>query len=337
MSLTAAARVMVVGGAGYIGTELVRALALRPDVKLAVVDLGWFGNYLPQSIDSREADAWTLTRNDLEGIDAVLLLAGLANDEMCELSPGRNFRDNGALPAYLGHLCKQASVKRFVFASSCSVYGDVLGASASESDEPRTTHPYGLAKLQAEAALMRMADQNFSVYCVRKGTVSGWSPRMRLDLILNAMTRDALTRQRIFVRGPDLWRPILSVGDAVAVYTSLLLQEAKAGIPSGAYNVAEGNYTVHQLAQVIEDVFRENGRPVTINIEQARNPRTCRIDLSKCRRLLPYAPRDTPTDIARTLYSRMTQVDLRAFADERFYNIQVFRRLLATNDGSPAI
>jgi nucleoside-diphosphate-sugar epimerase len=320
--------VMIVGGAGYIGTEVVRSLADRGGVDITVVDLCWFGSHLPETVKLRKVDAWTLTPADMQGFDAVLFLGGLANDEMCELSPSENFSDNAALPTYLAYIARQSEVSRFIFASSCAVYGDVVDRDALEIDLARPTHPYGIAKCQAEAGLMRLATERFRVYCMRKGTVSGWSERMRFDLVLNTMTRDALARRRIFVRGPMLWRPILSVSDAASAYCSLLLQESNSSITSGIYNVAAANYTLGSLADAVSTVLRKHGCNVEAQIEPAQNTRTCRMDLAKSKKYLPSLPKHTAEDIVEELYARMNTQDPSNFIGERFSNIQVYRRLL---------
>lgn len=324
--------IMIIGGAGYIGTELIRSLELKHDIHITVVDQCWFGNHLPDSdeITLRKMDAWKLSPSDVKGYEAVLFLAGLANDQMCEFSPIQNFTDNAALPSYLGYICKQAGVSRFIYASSCAVYGDVIDRDASETDSTHPTHIYGIAKLQGEVALMNLADENFHVYCLRKGTVSGWSSRMRLDLVLNTMTRDAFVQDRIFVRGPDLCRPMISIKDIVSVYSSLLIYKGNRNIPSGIYNVAEGNYTIESLARSISEVFRRHNRKIEVQIEGPQNTRTCRMEFSRSRAFLPSIPKETPEDIVMGLYDRMYEIykdNPANFSDARFYNVQVFRQL----------
>ncbi len=114
-------------------------------------------------------------------------MAGLSNDPMAEFSPAKNFVFNAAAPAYLGYIAKIAKVKRYVYASSCSVYGYTENELFDETRPVSSSYPYGISKLQGEQAVMQLCDSDFSVISLRKGTVSGYSPRIRMDLIVNTM------------------------------------------------------------------------------------------------------------------------------------------------------
>ena len=133
-----------------------------------------------------------MSETDLDGTDEVIFLAGLSNDPMAEFSSALNFVQNGAAPANLAFQAKRAGVKRFVFASSCSVYGYTQDELNDEPAPATTTYPYGICKLQAEHGVRHLQDDTFSVTILRQGTVSGDSPRMRLDLIVNTMFKTAL-------------------------------------------------------------------------------------------------------------------------------------------------
>src|SRR6202158_5897512 len=115
-------KILVAGGAGYLGSTLIPKL-LERGYKVDVVDLFWFGNHLPRQVGILNKDIFHLGEEDLERYDQVVFLAGLSNDPMAEYSPSKNFIFNAAAPAYLAYIAKAASVKRFIYASSCSVYG----------------------------------------------------------------------------------------------------------------------------------------------------------------------------------------------------------------------
>ena len=211
-------RILVAGGAGYIGSAVVPALVER-GYDVAVVDLLWFGNHLPKQVPVACKDIFAVTEQDLQGVDQVIFLAGLSNDPMAEFSPSKNFISNAAAPAYLAYMAKRAGVRRFIYAGSCSVYGYTVNELYDETSPAVSKHPYGISKLQGEQAALQLADESFSVICFRQGTVSGFSPRMRLDLIVNTMFRSALRNGEIDVNNPSIWRPILSIEDAVNAYT----------------------------------------------------------------------------------------------------------------------
>ena len=177
--------------------------------KVDVVDLFWFGNHLPTQVGILNKDIFQLSVEDLEPYDQVIFLAGLSNDPMAEYSPSKNFIFNAAAPAYLAYIAKIAKVKRYIYASSCSVYGYTENELYDETRPVSSSYPYGISKLQGEQAAMQLVDDDFSVISLRKGTISGYSPRMRFDLIINTMFKSAMKNHVITVNNPSIWRPIL--------------------------------------------------------------------------------------------------------------------------------
>jgi len=129
-----------------------------------------------------------------------------------------NFTFNGALPSYLAYMAKLAGVRRIVYASSCSVYGYTVNELYDEDAPVTCSYPYGISKLQGERGVLQMQDKDFSVIALRKGTVSGYSPRMRFDLIINTMYKCCVLDGKITVNNASIWRPILDIRDAVSAY-----------------------------------------------------------------------------------------------------------------------
>ncbi len=167
-----------------------------------VVDLLRFDKLLPGSEYVKSRDLFTLDVDDLSGYDQVVFMPGPSNDPLAEFSPRDNFVMNAAAPTYIAYLAKSAGVRRFVYAGSCSVYGSTDGQPAS-ADSPATSQcPYGIAKLQGELSVMQLADSTFSVVCLRQGTVSGYSPRMCLDLVMNTMFSNPMDKGVIVVDNP---------------------------------------------------------------------------------------------------------------------------------------
>src|SRR5580704_10380245 len=201
-------KLLVAGGAGYLGSVLIPRLLDR-GYDVDVVELFWFGNHLPRQIGILNKDIFHLSVEDLKPYDQVMFLAGLSNDPMAEYSPSKNFVLNAAAPAYLGYIAKMARVKRYIYASSCSVYGYTENELYDETRPVGSTYPYGISKLQGEQAALQLIDDNFSVISLRKGTISGYSPRMRLDLIINTMFKSAMKDRTITINNPSIWRPIL--------------------------------------------------------------------------------------------------------------------------------
>src|SRR5215467_14532507 len=240
-------KLLIAGGAGYLGSVLIPKLIER-GYKVDVVDLFWFGNYLPRQVGILNKDIFQLSVEDLEPYDQVIFLAGLSNDPMAEFSPSKNFIFNAAAPAYLAYTAKHAKVKRYIYASSCSVYGYTENELYDETRPVGSSYPYGISKLQGEQAAMQLADESFSVISLRKGTVSGYSSRMRFDLIINIMFRNALRDRLITINNPSIWRPILSIEDAATAYIRAIEADYRL---SGIFNVASGNYTVGEIGDLV--------------------------------------------------------------------------------------
>src|SRR4029077_18018310 len=203
-------KLLIAGGAGYVGSALIPKLLDR-GYKVDVVDLFWFGNHLPKQVGVLKKDIFQLTEEDLEPYDQVIFLAGLSNDPMAEYSPSKNFIFNAAAPTYLGYIAKIAKVKRYIYACSCSVYGYTENELFDETRPVSSSYPYGISKLQGEQAVMQLVAPKFSVISLRKGTISGFRPLMRFDLIVNTMFRNAMKDRVININNPSIWRPLLSI------------------------------------------------------------------------------------------------------------------------------
>jgi nucleoside-diphosphate-sugar epimerase len=317
-------RIFIAGGAGYIGTVLAPRLAAR-GYAVTVVDLTWFGNHLPPEIPLLRKDVMSLTEADLTGTDVVIFLAGLSNDPMAEFSPALNYIHNAAAPANLAYLAKRAGVRRFVFASSCSVYGFTEDELWDEDSPTTTAHPYGISKLQAEAGVRHLQDDSFSVIILRKGTVCGYSPRMRLDLVVNAMFKTAVQDRRITVNNPSIWRPILAIQDAAAAYVRAV--EAAPSV-SGTFNIASENTTLGALAdQVDATLQRDLGLEPELKILEKADVRNYKVSVDRARVQLGFRPSyDIDKIVCDLIQNRAAFADL---DNPAYYNMTTFRALTA--------
>lgn len=280
-------RLLVAGGAGYLGSVLIPRLLDR-GYEVDVVELFWFGNRLPHQVGILNKDIFHLAADDLRPYDQVIFLAGLSNDPMAEYSPSKNFVMNAAAPAYLGYIAKIAGVKRYIYASSCSVYGYTENELYDETRCVSSSYPYGISKLQGEQAALQLMNEKFSVISLRKGTISGYSPRMRLDLIVNTMFKTALRDRVITVNNPSIWRPILSIDDAATAYVRAV--EANAKI-SGVFNLASGNYTVGEVADVVRNRIDEQlGIRIQLNIRHIQDFRNYKVSTDKAANVLSFHP-----------------------------------------------
>src|SRR5262245_45838495 len=280
-------KLLIAGGAGYVGSVLIPKLLDR-GYKVDVVDLFWFGNHLPRQVGILNKDIFQLSVEDLEPYEQVIFLAGLSNDPMAEFSPSKNFIFNAAAPAYLAYTAKNAQVRRYIYASSCSVYGYTENELYDETHPVSSSYPYGISKLQGEQAAMQLADESFSVISLRKGTVSGYSPRMRFDLVINPMFRSAMKTRTITVNNPSIWRPILSIDDAATAYIRAV--EANRTI-SGIFNIASGNYTVGEVADLVKAAMEER-LSVRLNlcIKHMQDFRNYKVSIEKAKNVLSFHP-----------------------------------------------
>jgi nucleoside-diphosphate-sugar epimerase len=315
-------KILIAGGAGYVGSVLIPKLLDR-GYKVDVVDLFWFGNQLPRQVGTLNKDIFQLSVDDLEAYDQVIFLAGLSNDPMAEFSPSKNFIFNAAAPAYLAYTAKNAKVKRYIYASSCSIYGYTENDLYDETRPVNSNYPYGISKLQGEQAAMQMIDERFSVISLRKGTISGYSPRMRLDLIINTMFKTAVRDHVITVDNPSIWRPILSIEDAATAYIRAVEANYKL---SGIFNVASGNYTVGEVADLVKMAVEERlGIRVTLNIKHNQDFRNYKVSTEKASNVLSFHPSGDVKSIVGTLIDNMDR--FQDWDNPLYSNIQSFKKL----------
>jgi nucleoside-diphosphate-sugar epimerase len=315
-------KILIAGGAGYIGSKLVPHL-LERGYEIDVIDLFWFGDFLPEKVKRIKKGLFDLRQEEVKEYEQVIFLAGLSNDPMAEYSPHLNFIHNAAAPAYLAYIAKQSGVKRFIYASSCSVYGYTENELYDETSPAVSNYPYGISKLQGEQAAIQMQDEYFSVICLRQGTVSGYSPRMRLDLIVNTMFKSAMLDGVITVNNPAIWRPILSINDALTAYTRAI--EANQSI-SGIFNVSSGNYTVGEVADIVKSSLLEKlDKKVDLNIHHKQDYRNYKVTIEKAITTLSFKPR---YDIDKIIQDLVDNYDLfKDLKNPQYYNIEVFKKI----------
>lgn len=317
-------KILIAGGAGYVGSVLVPKL-LERGYEVDVLDLFWFGNHLPPEAGIIHKDIFGINVPDLEQYQQVVFLAGLSNDPMAEYSPSENFIFNAAAPAYLAYVAKKAKVKRYVYASSCSVYGYTVNELFDETRPVSSSYPYGISKLQGEQAVMNLIDDNFSVISLRKGTISGYSPRMRLDLIVNTMFKNGVRNREITVNNPSIWRPIMSIDDATNAYIRAIEASDKL---SGIFNIASGNYTVGEVGDLVKMAIEEHlGIHVHLTIHHRTDFRNYKVSIQKAENVLSFHPNHDVKKIVKNLIEHMD--DFSDWDNPQYYNIDTLKMLAA--------
>jgi nucleoside-diphosphate-sugar epimerase len=260
--------VLVTGGCGYIGTKLTEALLARTDHQVKVVDTAWFGNYLePEPRLSIEvADVRNLDDIDMSGIDTVFHLAGIANDPSVELNPHMSWEVNVLATMRLADRAARSGVRQFVFPSSGAVYGVRTESRITEDLDLMPISDYNKTKMVAERVVMSYHDAMVTTI-VRPATVCGFSPRMRLDLTVNGLTMQALTKKKMTVFGGGQVRPNIHIDDLVDLYLFALERRL-----AGVFNAAFENLTVLEIAELIAERV-----PAEIEVTSSSDPRSYRL------------------------------------------------------------
>lgn len=320
-------KILIVGGAGYIGTRLSNFLSEK-GYNISVVDNFWFGDYLNKNISKIKKSLWDIKPEELEGMDAVLFLAGLSNDPMAMFRPDLNFIENSSAPVYLGFIAKQAGVKRFICASSCSVYGYTKNKTLNENSLIKPSYAYGISKLQCEQGITTLEDDNFRPILFRKGTVGGWSPKMRYDLVVNTMLKSALTSGQILVNNPKLWRPLIDIRDVIQGYEKAI--EADLDI-TGVFNLSGVNLTIGELGKQIHTSLINRGFDVKLVMNNNPDVRNYKVSTSKIEDELGYKAQYNPLDSLNEILSNIDPLTY-DFNNEIYYNINVFKKILANED-----
>ena len=280
-------KIIVTGGCGYVGSLLVPEL-LELGHEVLVLDVQWFGNHLSEHpmLTVRNMDIRTVP-SDWVGseqvmalpthYDAVIHLAAVANDPSADLDPSLAWEVNVLGTLNMLKAAKSMSARRFIYASSGSVYGVSEAVSVNENTPLVPISLYNKTKMVAERLVKSFSDKLETVI-LRPGTLYGVSPRMRLDLMVNALTCSAATKNLITVDGGSQIRPILHVQDMVRAYI-WALNKYVAG--PEVYNVSDQNITAGEAAARIGDLLDKVGGNVSIRIEPSNDPRSYRMDNSR--------------------------------------------------------
>lgn len=288
-------KVLVTGSSGYIGAVMVPLIA-QAGHEVATLDLGLyegsgFGDGVPLP-DQR--DIRTATLVDVQEFQAVIHLAALSNDPLGNLNPELTYDINHVATVEFARLAKEAGVERFLFASSCSLYGAAGSNAVDESAPFAPVTPYGRAKAMVEQDLHKLADDGFSPTYLRNATVYGVSPSLRLDVVVNNLSAWAVATGRIVLLSDGTpWRPQVHVQDLCSAILAAL--EAPLDlVHDEAFNVGRSgeNYQVRDIAAIVGEVVPE----ATLEVPKAAGPdtRSYKVDFSKIESVLTgYSPKWT--------------------------------------------
>jgi nucleoside-diphosphate-sugar epimerase len=319
-------RLLVTGGAGYIGCVLIERLLSR-GYRVRVLDRLYWGEETLGPLRSRielvVADIRDFPEEALDGVDAVIHMAGLSNDPTAEFDPEANWQMNALGTESLARLCVARGIVRFVFASSCSLYDGLPPAMHDESAELRPRGAYAESKRYSELALLGLVDQGLCPVILRNGTVYGHSRRMRYDLVVNTFVKDALLNGRLLLHGGGwMWRPLVDIRDAADAMIAGV--EAESDLVRGeTFNVLHSNYQIRELAMLVAGSVQLIGRSVQLE-EAPLPPRTRNYECSnaKLAQRLGFIPSCSVVDAVADLLARIDVSDPAKLTDPRCYNIR---------------
>lgn len=329
--------VLVTGGAGYVGAVLVPKL-LDKGYKVRVLDLYIYGEDVLSSVkghanleeikgDIRDLD---LLKESLADCDAVIHLACISNDPTFELDPNLSRSINYDAFKPLVKISKESGVKRFIYASTCSVYG-VSDAKKVTEDHPLVPiTDYNKYKGLCEPVLREYQSDDFTTVIIRPATVCGYSPRQRFDLTVNILTNHAFNNNKITVFGGAQTRPNIHIGDITDLYCQLL-QLPKDKIAGKTYNAGYQNQSIADIANIVCDVISkevvDKPAPEIVTTESS-DPRSYRISSEKIQKELEFAPKHTIEDAVHDLIEAFNQGKLKdSMTNSRYYNIKTMEEI----------
>ena len=331
-------KVLITGNMGYIGPVLTTYLRSKySGLEICGVDLGFFGQCLtgaPVIPESRVdvqyiSDVRGQSKNIFKDVDAVVHLAAISNDPMGNAFEKVTDEINYQASVNVAKLAKQAGVKHFVFASSCSVYGYAEGDARDEQSDLNPLTAYAKSKINTEISIKELADENFIVTCLRFPTACGMSDRLRLDLVLNDFVASAVASKKITILSDGTpWRPLIDVKDMSRAIDWGMGRSSSSGGVFLAINVGrtEWNYQVKEIAGEVKKIMPEV--EIEINTDAQPDKRSYRVDFSMYKEL---APNHQPeVDLAQSITELKNGLEKMQFIDADFRNSDLIRLKVLT-------
>jgi len=320
-------KILITGGAGYVGAVLVPKLLMEGHT-ISVVDLFMYGdNVLPnhERLKKHKLDIRNISEinNIIKGHDMVIHLACISNDPSFELNPnlGKSINLDAFRP--LVECSISNGVKRFIYASSSSVYGIKNEKNVHENMSLEPLTDYSKFKAECEEILNEYKSEDFTTVTIRPATVCGYSPRQRLDVVLNIFANNAYHNREISVFGGSQLRPNINIKDMVRAYQTLIHAD-KEIINGEIYNAGDMNYSVLELAEITKDVM---GEDIKLTITESDDNRSYHISSDKILKVLGFKPENTLKDAVEDVKKAFEDNRLKdPLNNDYYYNIKMMQK-----------
>ncbi|HKK15611.1 MAG TPA: SDR family oxidoreductase [Gammaproteobacteria bacterium] len=330
--------ILVTGHRGYIGSVLIPDLVKAGYRNITGLDSDLYRDSSlyshPLKIREIEKDIRDITIDDVSGYDAVIHLAGLSNDPLGELRPELTYEINLDATRRLAELARKAGVKRFVFSSSCSVYGASIDVELTEDSEVNPVTTYAKSKYFAELELSKLANDNFCPVSLRNATVFGLSPKLRFDLVVNNLVAWACSTGKIFLKSDGTaWRPLVHVNDISSAIIKIITAPTHS-VFNQVFNVGnnENNFQILEVAELIRNII--DGVEIVFAIDAEKDIRNYNVSFRKFMETFPdFQSTCTLENAIIDLYECFKSIDLIMddFEGPKFNRIKCIRNLQDRN------
>lgn len=320
---------MVTGGAGHVGCVLVPKL-LRENYRVIVLDTMFFGD---EGLKDLPRENLEIIKGDIRNkelvdrltrdVDAVIHLAAISNDPSSELDPKLTEEVNYLGTVNLVRTSKENGVKRFINVSTSSVYGIKNEPEVTEDLKLEPLTIYSKTKAWAEEEVKKYNDENFTTVNIRPATVCGYSPRMRLDLVVNILTAHAIMNRKIIVFGGKQKRPNIHIQDITDLYVEML-KYSDEKISGEVFNAGYENHTVMELAEMVREVV---GDDVEIEVQPTNDPRSYHISSEKLTRVTGFKPKRTIRDAIIDVKEAFEDGRISNWKDPKYYNVKRMKEI----------
>ena len=328
-------RVLVTGGAGYVGTVLVELL-LKKGYKVNVLDTFWFWDSPEEFVKAIKAEKnpnlriikgdlrnKSDIRKSLEGVESVIHLACVSNDPSADLDPKFTHSVNYDGCLNMIDLAKEKGVKRFIYASTSSVYGIKKEPNVTEELELEPLTQYSKLKVEVEHYLMYRLDDKFKGVIIRPSTISGYSPRMRFDLVVNILASSAIAKAKIKVFGGEQLRPLIHIKDMASLY-ELLLRVPVEKIHRKIFNAGYGNLKVIEIANLVKEVMGD----IPVEVVPTDDLRSYHVCSDKIKNELGFMPEHTIEESIIEMKKMLESKKIKDVDDDAYHNIKRMKKII---------